>query len=141
MEQSAIFGPFLAMMGLTLVVWILMFARRIRFLNSVDIEPDELTPARLAEISPPAVASPSDNLKNLFELPVLFYALTVYLYLTAQVDGPHLVAAWTFFVFRVAHSAVHCTINVVMLRFALYAVASVALWIMVARAAIDYLSA
>jgi hypothetical protein len=34
-----------------------------------------LTPAKLAELSPPAVANPSDNLKNLFELPVIFYAL------------------------------------------------------------------
>jgi hypothetical protein len=39
-------------------------------------------------------------------------------------------------VFRVLHSAVHCTINIVLLRFALYAASSVALWFMVLRAAL-----
>ena len=59
MNQSAIFGPFFVMMGLTIVVWLFMFAKRIPFLNSVDIEPNDLTAAKLAEISPPAVTNPS----------------------------------------------------------------------------------
>lgn len=138
MDQNAIFGPFFAMMLLTLVVWLYMYVRRIRFLNSQQIEPGTLTPAKLAEISPPAVANPSDNLKNLFELPVLFYAIVLYLQLVGQVDGVAVVAAWTFVVFRTLHSAVHCTINIVMLRFALYAISSLALWFMVLRAALAY---
>jgi hypothetical protein len=131
---GALFAPFLAMMALTLLVWAYMYVRRIRFLNGQQIDPDSLTPARLAEISPPAVSNPSDNLKNLFELPVLFYALVIYLELTGQADGIYAVAAWVFVVFRVLHSAVHCTVNVVMLRFSLYAAASLALWFMVIRA-------
>ncbi|MGE0626132.1 MAG: MAPEG family protein [Pseudomonadales bacterium] len=140
MEHSEIFTPFFAMMILTLIVWLYMYARRIAFLNSQSIEPDALTPARLAEISPPAVANPSDNLKNLFEMPVIFYALALYLYLTGETDVVYVAAAWTFVAFRVLHSAVHCTVNIVMLRFALYAVSSLALWFMVLRAAISYFS-
>ena len=135
MNQIAVFGPFFALMILTGVVWVYMYARRIPFLNGSGIDPDALTPAKLAEISPPAVANPSDNLKNLFELPVLFYALVLYLYVTSQVDGVYLTAAWIFVGFRVVHSAVHATVNRVMLRFGLYALSSLALWFMIFRAA------
>ena len=140
MNQNAIFGPFFVMMGLTLVVWLFMYVKRIRFLNSVDIEPNDITPAKLAEISPPSVANPSDNLKNLFEMPVLFYAMALYLYAVGQVDNTHLIAAWLFVAFRAAHSAVHCTVNVVMVRFGVYALSSIALWFMVGRAAIEFYS-
>ena len=141
MNQSAIFGPLFVMMGLTILVWVFMFAKRIPFLNSVDIEPNALTPARLAEISPPAVANPSDNLKNLFEMPVLFYALALYLHAVGQVDNVHLIAAWAFVAFRAAHSAIHCTVNAVMARFAVYALSCLALFFMVGRAAIEFFGA
>jgi hypothetical protein len=35
-------------------------------------------------------------------------------------------AAWVFAIFRVLHSAVHCTFNLVMLRFYLYLVSALA---------------
>lgn len=139
MEQTAIFAPFFSMMLLTLVVWLYMYVRRIVFLNAQDIEPNELTPLKLAEISPPAVANPSDNLKNLFEMPVLFYALALYLFVTAQVDGVYLLAAWVFVAFRALHSAVHCTVNIVLLRFTLYAISSLALWFVLLRAVLAFL--
>ena len=138
MNQHAIFGPFFLMMGLTLLVWLFIYAKRIRFLNSIDLDPNEITPAKLAELSPPAVANPSDNLKNLFEMPVLFYAMTLYLYTMGQVDTMHLVTAWFFVALRAAHSAVHCTVNVVLVRFGLYAMSSIALWFMVLRAAFEF---
>jgi len=137
MDPSALSGPFFAMMLLTLVVWLTMYVRRIRFLNSVSIDPNTLTPAKLAEISPPAVANPSDNLKNLFEMPVIFYALVLYLLVTGAADSVYVAAGWTFAGFRVLHSAVHCTVNIVMLRFTLYALSSLALWFMVLRAALS----
>jgi hypothetical protein len=134
MNGSELFGPFFAMIGLTMVVWVYMYVRRIGFLNTLDIEPDEVTPAKLSEVSPPAVSNPSDNLKNLFEVPVLFYAMVLYLYVTGQVDPIYTAAAWGFVCLRVAHSAVHCTVNIVMVRFYLYAASALALWFMVIRA-------
>jgi len=105
MHQAAIFGPFFATMFLTMAVWIYMYARRIPFILGSGMTPGELaTPGRLAQISPPEVSNPSDNLKNLFEIPVLFYALALYLFVTSQVDGAYVVAAWVFVVFRVLHT-------------------------------------
>ena len=139
MAQTAIFGPFLATMLLTLVVWVYMYVRRISFLRKNDISPKDMAvPGALAQISPAAVSNPSDNLKNLFEMPVLFYALALYLFVTAQVDVVYVNAAWVFVAFRALHSAVHCTFNLVMLRFFLYLIATVAVWFMLARAALEY---
>ena len=139
MAQTAIFGPMFAMILLTLAVWTYMYARRIPFIQSLDPR-IELTPAKLAELSPPAVATPSDNLKNLFEIPVIFYALALYLFATGSVDGVYVGAAWIFAIFRALHSAVHCTVNVILVRFALYAVSTLAVWFIAARAAFHHLA-
>ncbi len=138
MTQTAIFSPFFAMMLVTLVVWVYMYARRIPFIRQSNLTPGQLTPLELARISPPAVSNPSDNLKNLFEIPVLFYALTLFLYDTHRVV--FLVAAWVFVGFRALHSLVHCTINVVIVRFWLYCVSTMAFWFMAVRAALRWLA-
>ena len=139
MAQTAIFGPFFATMLLTLLVWVYMYIRRISFITKHNINPNDLAvPGALARLSPAAVSNPSDNLKNLFEIPVLFYALALYLFVTGQVDAAYVTAAWVFVVFRVLHSAVHCTINLVMLRFYLYLIATLMVWFMVVRAALAY---
>ena len=138
MAQTEIFGPFFATMFLTLVVWGYMYIRRISFITSNKLSPKELAiPGRLAQLSPAAVSNPSDNLKNLFEIPVLFYALALYLFVTKQVDI-YVGAAWVFFAFRALHSAVHCTFNLVMLRFYLYLIAAIAVWFIAIRAALAY---
>jgi hypothetical protein len=139
-HQTEIFGPFLAMMGLTLAVWLFMFARRIPFIRSLG-DVDLSVPGELARLSPASVSNPSDNLKNLFELPVLFYAICLYLFAAGKVDDAYVAAGWVFFVFRVLHSAIHCTFNHVMTRFGVYFVASVALWFMVGRAALAHFAA
>jgi len=139
MTQQAIFGPFFATIFLTFLVWIYMYVRRIRFITRNALSPDDLAvPGELARLSPPAVSNPSDNLKNLFEMPVLFYALALYLYLTAQVDALYVYAAWVFVGFRALHSAVHCTFNQVMPRFYLYLGSTIALAFIAIRAAVTH---
>jgi hypothetical protein len=139
MAQSAIFGPFFATMLLTLAVWVYMYVRRIRFLSANQIDPRDLEePGKLAAITPAAVANPADNFKNLFEMPVLFYALALYLFATSQVDATYVGAAWVFAGFRYLHSAVHCTFNRIMVRFYLYLISSLALWFMMLRAALAW---
>ena len=135
MDQTAIFGPFLAMMTLTFVVWVFMYVKRIGWIQASGVTPTELAiPGRLAELTPPDVSNPSDNLKNLFEIPVLFYALCLYLYASATVDLFYVAGAWVYVAFRYFHSAVHCTVNIVMLRFWLYATSTLTFWIMALRA-------
>ena len=113
-----------------------MYVRRIPFITRNRLTPDQLRPTEFARLSPPEISNPSDNLKNLFELPTIFYALALYLFVTKQVDGVYLAAAWLFVGLRVVHSAVHCTINIVIVRFWLYAVSALALWFIAIRAAL-----
>ena len=136
MTQQAIFGPFFATILLTLLVWVYMYVRRIRFIRSNNFSAKELSPVVFAQLSPSEVANPSDNLKNLFEIPVLFYALVLYLFVTQQVDVMYVTAAWIFVVFRVLHSVVHCTFNLIILRFYLYLIATLAVWFIAIRAAL-----
>jgi hypothetical protein len=138
MSQNAIFAPFFAQMFLTLVVWAYMYARRIPFIVGLGASIDLSKPGELARLSPAAISNPSDNLKNLFEIPVLFYALALYLFVTHEVDGVYVIAAWVFVVFRAAHSLVHSTFNLGMLRFCLYLVSALALWAILFRAAFHY---
>ena len=49
-------------------------------------------------------------------------------------------AAWVFVGFRVLHSVMHCTLNIVNVRFALYLVAALALWFMLLRSVWQVLS-
>ena len=136
MDQTEIFRPFCATMVLTLVVWVYMYGRRLPFIFSSSLDPKQMTPLELARLSPPQVSNPSDNLKNLFELPTVFYVVVLYIYVTNQVDRAYLWAAWGFFLFRALHSAVHCTFNFIPLRFALYVISAGALWFTVLRAAL-----
>ena len=136
MDQLVIFKPFIALMLLTILVWIYMYWQRLRFIFSSELSATEMTPAVLARVSPPKVSNTSDNLKNLFEIPTIFYALALYLNATQSVDSTYVVLAWGFFAFRVMHTIVHCTFNYIPLQFALYVVSSLSLWVMVVRAAL-----
>jgi len=120
-------------------VWVYMYIRRLRFIRRNKIRAQDLAvPGALAQLSPPHVSNPSDNLKNLFEIPVLFYVLVLYLYVTKQVDALYVFSAWGFVAFRALHSAVHCTINIVILRFSLYVFSTLTIWFIAVRAAVFY---
>ena len=71
-----------------------MYARRIGYLKANRVHPQKLTtPANVAGIIPEEVQLPAYNLRNLLELPILFYALCLYLFLTGSVDAIYVGAA------------------------------------------------
>jgi hypothetical protein len=140
MQGTEIFGPFFGMILLTFVVWTVMYVRRLGFIARYKIDTEKLKrPDQGAALVPDAVAYSSYNFKNLFELPILFYALCVYLFVTGNVDSVYLTSAWIFLMFRSVHSVIHCTVNIVKIRLLSYLVASFALWFMVLRAILDFL--
>ena len=140
MQDSAIFAPFLALMLLTFVVWVHLYVRRIGYLRRHRVNPRRLTSAhKSSDLLPEEISYPADNLRNLFELPVLFYALCLYLYASGNVDSLYVIAAWLFVGLRSLHSAIQCTVNIVMARFAAYMAGAVVFWLMLGRALLDYL--
>jgi len=137
MSNSTILLPFFGVMLLTLVVWVYMYVRRTSYLlrEKIDLRKVD-TPEKAATVIPGTVSLASHNLKNLFELPVIFYAVCLYLFVSNSVDGIYLAAAWWFFAFRLVHSLIHCSYNKVEHRFAAYILAAIALWAMVIRVAL-----
>lgn len=138
MQNTAILQPFLAMMLLTMVVWIAMYVRRIGYLRAQRIPPQKLTtPDQVVAIIPESVQLPAYNLRNLLELPVLFYALCLYLFATGTGDSVYVALAWVYVALRALHSLVHCTRNIVMHRFMVYLASSVVLFWMIGRASLQ----
>ena len=70
------------------------------------------------------------SFSNQFELPVLFYVLTILAYVTHHAGTLFVVLAWVFVIFRLFQAYVHVTNNKVMLRGAFFGVSALALVIM-----------
>jgi hypothetical protein len=135
MSFKPILIPLLAQVFLTFAVWFYLFARRIPEIMKKDIHPDTLRDRAEAHALLPDSANASNNLKNLFELPILFY-LGVLLSLALMIQDALLVnLAWGFVIFRIAHSVIHCSYNNVNHRFAVYAVSCLSLFFMWLRLA------
>ncbi len=126
--------PFLGLMVLTFVIWVTLYRRRIAYMKAERIHPQKVsTPDKIKDFIPDHVNNPAHNYNHLFELPVLFYALALYLIATGQADAIDAGLGWAFFLGRCAHSWVQCTSNTVMVRFQLFAVSSLFVWAMLFR--------
>lgn len=120
--------PILAMVGLTVLVWLWMYVTRLRLIFRRDIDPQQLASRAQAERLLADVAGPAENLRNLFEMPVLFYSAML-LAVVLFVHSPALVSlAWCFVFLRALHSLVHCTYNRVEHRFMVYVASCFALF-------------
>ena len=140
-ETVQIFIPFFGVMILTLLVWIYMYIRRLSWIFANNPEPSMLSTAeKLNQIIPEQITYPANNLKNLFELLVLFYAVCLYLAWSSTVDMVDIYCAYGFFIFRVVHSIIHCTVNIVLARFWIYILSSIFLWVMILRSAYQMIS-
>lgn len=132
--SDAIFLPLMAMIMLTIAVWFYMYARRLAYLTKQNIDAQELaTPEKVAATIPEEVNNSANNLKNLFEIPVLFYVLALIAHASGLADGLFVNCAWAYVALRAVHSAIQCTVNKVMPRFMAYALSCLVLWFMAIR--------
>ena len=70
--SNTLVQPVLALMLLTLLVWLVMYVRRIGAMRALRIPAQALSTPDKRSLLPEAVNRPSNNLVNLFEMPVLF---------------------------------------------------------------------
>ena len=94
-----------------------------------------LTLAELNQHIPAQVRWKADNYNHLMEQPTLFYAVALTLALVGAGDGTMLLLAWAYVALRVVHSLVQATVNMIMLRWALFMVGSLVLLAMTVCAA------
>ena len=83
-DRTAILWPMCAQAGLVALVWLRLYAVRLTEIRARRIDPQQLARAdEAAKLL--ANNSAADNLRNLFEIPVLFFAICLALYVTGFV--------------------------------------------------------
>jgi hypothetical protein len=74
------------------------------------------------------------------EQPTIFYATALAAHAAGAIDTVSIGIAWAYVALRVAHSFVQNTINVVPLRFAVFALSTLALFALLGRTALMLVS-
>lgn len=133
--MQAILLPAVAMMLLTCAVLVVLFKRRIGTIKKKRIHPQSiLTPEKLAaQIDDDYVAAPANCLRNMTEVPVLFYALCGFIAIMQLNDALYVALAWLFVSLRTVHAFIHCGYNKVMHRFYAYLASCFVLLLMLLR--------
>jgi len=114
MHPSVILYPVLVQVLLTLIVYVRigMVKTRAAATGNVDLKKTALH----SDAWPDDVLKVSNNLRNQFESPILFYVLCLTLFVTGGVSFFGLLLAWGFVATRIAHVFVHTGSNFVPLR-------------------------
>jgi hypothetical protein len=135
MFYKPILLPLLAQVFLTFAVWFYMYVTRVAEMRRKKIDPQDLETRIHSQALLIDSTRQADNLKNLFEMPILFYAAAL-LSMVLMIQDPFLVQlAWGYVALRYMHSIVHCTYNKVMHRFSAYALSCLLLLLIWARLA------
>ena len=125
MSIATILLPVFVQVALTFVLIFTLGTSRMAVLKRGEVRiPDialgqRVWPARQQQIS--------NCYDNQFQLPVLFYVLTVLAIITRHADYLFVVLAWIFVVSRLVHAYIHCTTNYVRYRFLKFAIGLIVL--------------
>ena len=110
MRQEAIFAPMIAFTLLVFLLWMRLGFVRISGARSGVISREYIRLGSGPE-PPEYVVAIHRHASNLFEVPVLFYAVCIALFVTRTVDGLAISLAWFFVLARLAHTALVLTTN------------------------------
>lgn len=136
----AILWPTVALAGLIFVVWSILLAKRFAHIAANRPTAADFANAEAVGRYFRPVERPAQNLANLFEMPVLYFALVPLLVLTGSASAAQVALAWIFVAFRVAHSAIHIGPNTVRTRARVYIASSIVLFAMWVGFVIDLLT-
>ena len=127
-NYSPILAPVVALVAWTLVMlaW-LAIARRRAFAKlgiSWSAIPRGSRGVNLDGRAPDEAQWPSHNYNHLMEQPTCFYAIALTLALMDFGGGINLYLAWAYVGLRIVHSIVQSTVNIVPIRFTIFALAT-----------------
>src|SRR5258706_6097118 len=125
--------PALALVTLSLIVWAAMVATRIPALAKARITPQQARHTADLSVLPSPARDVADNCNHLMEQPTIFYALVFYSYLAGQQDGLNIALAWAYVALRLVHTLIQTTVNLVVVRFYVFAAFSLVLTVIAAR--------
>lgn len=114
MSMRAVLAPLFVEVVLTFGLMLWMGAMRVALVRSGQVKPEEI--ALRQPNWPKHVLQVQNAAANQFELPVLFYVLTVLAIITRDADLTFVILAWVFVLLRLVHAYIHVTTNTVRLR-------------------------
>ncbi|RCL42637.1 MAG: MAPEG family protein [SAR86 cluster bacterium] len=118
MNQLELITPMLTLIIWTFLIFLMMAFGRIRFMSN----PQDAAHSKDYKDQLPAwVNRTADNYNHLFEQPVAFYVVTLSIALINNFDNLIVQLAWAYVLIRIVHSLVQITINIVLVRFFLFA--------------------
>ena len=127
MSYPMILAPLFVQVLLTLAIAFMLGGSRFTAAKRGDVN----GPVSLREANWPAYVRKIEyNYQNQFELPVLFYVLTILSMMTRRADLFFVLMAWVFVALRVLHAIVHVTNNNVRVRGPLFISGAIVLTIM-----------
>ena len=127
---SPILAPVVALVAWTLVMMVWMMVTRFAAMRRKGISLKGRVGSRtgaLEGVIEDQVNWKAHNYTHLVEQPTLFYAVAIALALMDFGGGINLILAWAYVGLRVAHSLVQATVNIVLYRFILWVLSSLAL--------------
>ena len=108
MLANATLWPMIAHAALVFLLYWLLSKRRFAAVRSGSAQAAQFRENRE---EPPASLLVHNNLRNQFELPVLFHAVCLALYVSTADNWATVALAWIFVLSRYAHSYIHITSN------------------------------
>ncbi|MES2136132.1 MAG: MAPEG family protein [Pseudomonadota bacterium] len=128
--HSPILGPVVALVAWSVIMQIWMYAVRIPAMKRAGISLKGRVGTRGGALEgkiPDEANWKAHNYNHLMEQPTIFYAVALSLALMDFGGGINLYLAWGYVAFRILHSLVQSTVNVVSTRFLLFSLASLCL--------------
>lgn len=126
--------PVLGLIAWTLVVWLWMYATRLPAMQKAQVHPDAARhPGTYGDKLPANVRSVADNYNHLHEQPTLFYAIMFFAALTGGGDEFMMIGGWAYVGLRIVHSFVQILSPKVLLRFIMFTLCTLALFVLVGR--------
>lgn len=131
MEYSPLLAPVVALVAWTLVIMAWMAVTRFATFKKMGITVENIPPGsrgvNLEGKAPDEVQWKSHNYTHLLEQPTIFYAIVIVLALMGMDQPVNVYLAWGYVALRIVHSLIQCTVNIVRLRFPVFALASLCL--------------
>jgi len=130
MTYSPILVPVVALIAWTLVVMFWMALTRLPAMKKAGIDLATRRGGRGANLEgviPDEVNWKAHNYQHLLEQPTIFYAIAIVLALMEMGGGINVWLAWAYVGFRVIHSLVQATVNIVKYRFTFFLLSSLCL--------------
>ena len=127
-----ILWPTFALVLLIFVMWVTTVVRRLAHIRRVPPTTDDFATRDAASAYFTPVELPANNMANLFEMPVLYFALVPLLLITRSADVFEVALAWLFVIARIGHSYLHVVARQIRPRFLVHVASNAilsAMWI------------